>query len=210
MPRSPRIVIPGIPHHVTHRGNNKQNIFFKPDDRDVYLNLLKKYSGKYGLDILGYCLMTNHVHIIGIPENEDSLSPAIGFTHSSYAQYINFKYDRIGHLFTARFKSFYFEEFYSSPVFCYIELNPGRADIAVNATDYQWSSARAHATGVDPVGIINMTWWLDRFDPESWHEYLQNRMDDIEVNAIKDCIRKGLPSLYIPYKTIPNSESVVA
>jgi len=67
MPRIARIVIPGIPHHITQRGNNRQDVFFVDDDRRVYLGLLSKQSSKHGLEILGYCLMRNHIHLIATP-----------------------------------------------------------------------------------------------------------------------------------------------
>ncbi len=67
MPRVARIVLPGLPHHVTQRGNNRQDVFFVDDDRRVYLELLREHSERFGLRVLGYCLMTNHVHIVGTP-----------------------------------------------------------------------------------------------------------------------------------------------
>lgn len=70
MPRLARIVIPGVPHHVTQRGNNWQDIFFTEEDRSIYLEWLAQYSAEAGLDILGYCLMTNHIHLVVIPEKQ--------------------------------------------------------------------------------------------------------------------------------------------
>ncbi len=70
MPRVARIVIPGVAHHVTQRGNNRQDVFFVEDDRGVYLRLLKAQSRAYGLAVVGYCLMTNHVHLVVIPTGE--------------------------------------------------------------------------------------------------------------------------------------------
>ena len=62
MPRVARIVIPGVPHHITQRGNNQQDVFFVDADRRFYLGVLKKQSDRFGLDVQGYCLMANHVH----------------------------------------------------------------------------------------------------------------------------------------------------
>lgn len=81
MPRLARIVVPGAPHHITQRGNNRQDVFFVDDDRKVYLGLLREYAARYRFKIHGYCLMTNHVHIIGVPEDEEGLATAIGRTH---------------------------------------------------------------------------------------------------------------------------------
>ena len=81
MPRIARIVIPGQVYHITQRGNNRQDILFVPDDYRFYLELLKEQSERHGLEVLGYGLMTNHVHLVGIPEKEDSLAKALGRAH---------------------------------------------------------------------------------------------------------------------------------
>jgi len=65
MPRLARIVLPGVPHHITQRGNNQQDVFFVDDDRRGYLDLLREQSDRFGLKIEGYCLMANHVHLVG-------------------------------------------------------------------------------------------------------------------------------------------------
>lgn len=80
MPRTARIVVPNVPHHITQRGNNRQDVFFVDDDRRVYLSILKAQSEKQGLEILGWCLMTNHIHLIGRPSGEKSLAKALGRT----------------------------------------------------------------------------------------------------------------------------------
>lgn len=67
MPRVSRIVIPGLPHHITQRGNNRQDVFFLDDDREVYLQLLGRQALRYRLEVLGYCLITNHVHLLARP-----------------------------------------------------------------------------------------------------------------------------------------------
>ncbi|MCB0358524.1 MAG: transposase [Bdellovibrionales bacterium] len=76
MARRRRIVIPGAPHHVTQRGSRRGPIFFRDSDRDVYLSLLGKNASRYGIKILGYCLMTNHVHHLVVPQESDSLRMA--------------------------------------------------------------------------------------------------------------------------------------
>jgi len=105
MARLARIVAPGIPHHIIQRGNNRQDVFFVDDDRRVYLALLKEQCEKHGLTVISYCLMTNHSHIVGVPEHERSLANAIGRTHFQYAQYVNRMHGRSGHLWQNRFDS---------------------------------------------------------------------------------------------------------
>ena len=86
MPRTGRIAIVDVPHHITQRGNNRQDVFFVDDDRHVYLSILKEQAEKYTLEILGWCLMTNHIHIIASPKTPESLAKALGRTHLSYTQ----------------------------------------------------------------------------------------------------------------------------
>ena len=85
MPRRPRIVIPGTPHHVTQRGNNRQTVFGSVEDRKLYLKLLSQEATRHNVQVLGWCLMTNHVHLILIPEDGASLASALGHAHSQYA-----------------------------------------------------------------------------------------------------------------------------
>jgi len=96
MPRAARIVVTEVAHHITQRGNNRQDVFFVDDDRLVYLELLRKNCEKYGMRVQGYCLMTNHVHLVAIPEKEESPAKAIGQTHFCYSQYINRFHKRSG------------------------------------------------------------------------------------------------------------------
>ena len=78
MARMARVVAAGVPHHITQRGNNRQDIFLLDDDRRFYLDTLRERSQRYGVTLLGYCLMTNHVHLVAIPERPDSLARALG------------------------------------------------------------------------------------------------------------------------------------
>ena len=97
MPRRARVVVPGLSHHVTARGNNRHDVFFVDDDRRFYLDVLADYSARYGLSIEAYCLMTNHVHVVGVPLEERSLELAIGRTQLRYAMYVNRFHSRSGH-----------------------------------------------------------------------------------------------------------------
>ena len=81
MPRLARAIAVGCAHHITQRGNNRQDVFMVDEDRRVYLQLLQEQAAKYDLEVLGYCLMSNHVHLVAIPHKEDSLAKGIGRTH---------------------------------------------------------------------------------------------------------------------------------
>ncbi len=118
MLRTARIVVPEVPHHITQRGNNKQDVFFVDDDRYIYLELLGMQGAKYGLHIAGYCLMTNHVHVIGTPAPEDALAKTLGRTHFLYTQYINCMHHRSGHLWQNRVYSCAMEDDYFLKALC--------------------------------------------------------------------------------------------
>ena len=105
-----RIVVPEYPYHVTHRGNRAGDVFFDQDDRETYKIWLKEYSEKYGLEIWGYCLMTNHVHLIVCPQEADSLANAIGRTHMRFSRYVNKKQGWNGHLWANRYYSTILDE----------------------------------------------------------------------------------------------------
>jgi len=89
MPRLARAVFPTIPHHITQRGNRREDVFFSDEDRLFYLELLQHYSKKYKVAVLAYCLMDNHIHLVLTPNTEDGLQKVLKPLHMRYAQYIN-------------------------------------------------------------------------------------------------------------------------
>ena len=98
MARIARIVIPNYPHHITQRGNRRQNVFFCEEDYREYLNLISHWCREEGVSIWGYCLMTNHVHLIVTPKEGSNLSRAIGESHRRYTRYINLREGWRGYL----------------------------------------------------------------------------------------------------------------
>ncbi|MBX9602968.1 MAG: transposase [Bryobacteraceae bacterium] len=133
MPRVARIVIPGLPHHITQRGNYRQKIFFRSEDYRLYLNLLAEYARHYGVAILGYCLMPNHVHLILVPRNEQALGRLFRRLHGDYARAIHVRLRRKGHLFQARFQSVPMDEEHFRAAMVYVEQNPQRARLGTGA-----------------------------------------------------------------------------
>jgi len=129
VPRLARIVLPGVPHHITQRGNNRQDVFFVDDDRRAYLDLLGQHAERFGLKVLGYCLMANHVHLIATPSAEESLAKAVGRTHFGYTQYVNRHHRRSGHLWQNRFYSCALDEVHLWRAMRYTERNPVRGKL---------------------------------------------------------------------------------
>jgi putative transposase len=175
--------VPDVPHHITQRGNNKQDIFFVEEDKYVYLELLKAQSAKYGFQVEGYCLMTNHVHVIGTPRTENSLAKALGRTHFLYAQYVNRMHNRSGHLWQNRFYSCAMDEEYFHKALCYMELNPVRAAMVEHAWEYPWSSARVHCDDGSDNDLLHLEAWRDNMPGDTWRELLEAFRDDSEAAA---------------------------
>jgi len=149
MARLARIVVPGMPHHITQRGNRRQPTFFCEEDYAAYLQLMSQWCVAEGVEIWAYCLMPNHVHLIAVPEREESLRRAIGEAHRRYTRRVNFREGWRGHLWQERFASFVLHEPYLLAAARYVELNPLRAGLAIAPSEYRWSSARAHLKGKD-------------------------------------------------------------
>ena len=149
MARLARVVIPGMPHHITQRENRRQTTFFCEEDYTAYLELMGQWCKELGVEIWAYCLMPNHVHLIATPKTEDGFRRAIGDAHRRYTRRVNFREGWRGHLWQGRFASFVMDEPYLLAAARYVELNPVRAGLAVAPSDYRWSSARAHLKGKD-------------------------------------------------------------
>ena len=193
MPRVARIAIPGVPHHITERGNNRQDVFFVDDDFEVYLSLLRKQAEQYAVGVLGYCLMTNHVHLVVVPGDAHSLAKAVGRTHLLYTQYINALHQRTGHLWQGRFFSCALDEGGCWAALRYVERNPVRAGIVRLAWRYRWSSASAHCEGRDASGLVDLRPWRKAWKPAQWREGLRRREEDEFVEGLRVRTRTGRP-----------------
>lgn len=149
MARLPRIVIPGIPHHVTQRGNGRQRTFFEDGDYALYLDLLASAAERARVEVWAYCLMPNHVHIVLVPSDADGLWRTFGDLHRRYTGFINARRRTTGHLWQGRFGSAAMDEAHFVAAIRYIALNPVRARLVARPEEWRWSSTRAMLAGVD-------------------------------------------------------------
>jgi putative transposase len=149
--RLARVVAVDVPHHVTQRGNARQYILASDADRTVYLSLFREYAAHHELSVMGYCLMSNHVHLIAIPQRLDSLALALKHTHGRYASYWNAKHTSSGHVWHGRPYSCPLDSPHLWAALRYTELNPVRAGLVTEAEAWQWSSAAAHSTPSCPI-----------------------------------------------------------
>jgi putative transposase len=192
MPRIARVCAAGCPHHITQRGNNKEKVFFDDEDRRLYLDILQRYKNKYGIKILAYCLMGNHVHILVAPGQEMALARAMGGTNLVYTQHVNRKYNRSGRLWQNRFfSSVVEEESYLWAVMRYMEQNPVRARLVKKAEGYPWSSARAHVLGVEDDVVSRENGFKEK-EIRSYREFLREEQEEINA-AIRRATSTGRP-----------------
>ena len=193
MPRIARVVGPGLPHHITQRGNNRCQVFFDDDDRRFYLLTLVKYQRKYGLEVWAYCLMNNHVHVLGVPEREESLARCLAGVNLVYTQYVNRKQRRSGRLWQNRFFSCPVDkDEYLWPVLRYIERNPVRVGAAQTPWEYEWSSARYHVLGKpDPV-VSGPEWLMAEMRQRGYRSYLAGESEET-LKEIRQMTANGRP-----------------
>ncbi len=161
MSRIARLVVPGVPHHVTQRGNRRETVFFTDDDYRLYRGFLSEAAVNAGAEILAYCLMPNHVHVILIPGDADGLRRTFADTHRRYTRAINARHRWTGHLWQGRFGSVAMDQPHLLAAVRYVTLNPVRARLVSKPEDWPWSSARAHLSGRDD-GLVRVAPLLER------------------------------------------------
>lgn len=162
MARLARFVIPGIPHHVTQRGNGRQQTFFSDADYAAYRMLLSKHCAAHGVAVWNWVLMPNHVHLILVPEHPDALRGALSKVHRAYAGRIHAREQRTGHFWQGRFGCVAMDEPHLLAALRYVALNPVRAGLAARAADWRWSSIHALLDPARGDGITDCAPVLER------------------------------------------------
>lgn len=190
MARIARVVVPGMAHHITQRGNRREQTFFRAADYEAYIELMSEWCGRHGVEVWAYCLMPNHVHLICVPDSEDSLRLAIGKAHLRYTRRVNFREGWRGHLWQGRFASFVMDERYLLAATRYVERNPVRARLADEPWEYRWSSAGAHIAGRDDA-LVKVKPLLDMVG--DWRRYLAQDVGQEEADTFRLHERTGRP-----------------
>ncbi len=197
MARLPRFVIPGQPQHVIVRGNNRTEIFCADADYQFYLEKLQLACEKHGCDLHAYVLMTNHVHLLITPHEEQSLSKALQMVGRYYVQYFNYCYQRTGTLWEGRYKATLIDsESYLLTCMRYIELNPVRAAMVKHPSDYPWSSYRCNALS-EPNDLLSPHVEYRRLGKSTeerqaaYRQLFKHHVSEESVNAIRDATNKA-------------------
>jgi len=193
MARLARIAIVNVPHHVTQRGNARQFLLASNDERAVYLELLRRHVRLDDLALLGYCLLSNHVHLIVVPRRADSLALALKNTHGRYASYWNAAHHSSGHVWQGRFYSCPLDDTHLWIALRYTELNPVRARLVNEPETWSWSSAAAHCGIAELDPYLDMDLWTKRWSSETWRAYLHSEETQSDLRAIRKCTHTGRP-----------------
>ena len=190
MARIARVVAPGLPHHVTQRGNRRQQTFFGDQDYAEYRRLMAASCARCGTQIWAYCLMPNHVHLVMVPSTEDGLRCALGEAHRRYTRMVNFREGWRGHLWQERFHSFVMDEPHLLAAARYVERNPVRSGLCQTPEEWPWSSARAHLRAEDDE-LVRVRPLLDLVP--DWARYLASQDTDRIADQFHRHARTGRP-----------------
>ncbi len=198
MARLQRVSVPGVSEHVIQRGNNRQVCFASESDMKAYLHWLLEYSRKCQVDIHAWVLMSNHVHLLCTPQVNCGVSKMMQSLGRMYVRYFNYVYARSGTLWEGRFKSSLVQnERYLLEVYRYIELNPVRAGMVEDPSEYSWSSNRCNGLGLRSKLRTKHCEYqaLGKTSEERQTAYrglFKSHVDNALLTQIRECSKKGL------------------
>lgn len=197
MARLPRLVIPNQPHHVMQRGNDRQLIFRDANDFRAFLDWLREAAKQFKVSIHAYALMSNHLHLLVSPTDQEGLGRMMQWIGRHYVPYFNRKYARAGTLWQGRYKATVID---SEPYFMtcsrYIELNPVSAGLAATPDEYPWTSYAHHVGAkLDPLITDHPLYWAlgnTPFEREAAYKALiEQALTSEEALMLEATIRKG-------------------
>jgi putative transposase len=193
MPRISRIVAVDYPHHITQRGVRSMEIFHSDHDRNLYLQFIKEESERCEIEILAWCLMTNHVHFIAVPHTETSFARGFGEAHKRYTRMKNFSDNVRGYLFQGRFGSCVLDERHLLAAVRYVENNPVVAGMAKRAWQYKWSSAAYHVGAIKKDVLVNSRNLYGLV--KDWRTYLDEQVEGMDdINNLRRATKTGRPA----------------
>jgi putative transposase len=187
MPRRPRLELPGVPLHVTHRGVNRAAVFIDDHDFMAYADSLQACFAREDVSMHAYVLMTNHVHLLVSAEKQGAVSRALSRHGQRYVPAFNRRHGRTGTLWEGRFRSCLVEsETYLLTLYRYIELNPVRAALVDRPDAYRWSSIHANLGGAADTLVTPHPVFADfAREPNAYREWLAEGIPDDELQAIR-------------------------
>ena len=197
MPRRRRITPGGYVYHVLNRGVGRMTIFNKPEDYEAFINVLVQTCDRIpGVELLSYCLMPNHWHLLLRPKRGGDLSEFLRLLTVTHTQryHAHYRTAGTGPLYQGRFKSFPIEdEGYFLTAARYVERNALRANLVDRAEDWRWSSLHARREGPAEVAACLSDWPTPGGVPRQWLRTVNAAQTQKELEAIRACVQRGRP-----------------
>jgi putative transposase len=197
MARLPRLTIPGYPHHIIQRGNNRQAIFSGEADYRLLLELIEEHARKQQVAVHAYVLMSNHFHLLATPETEEGIPQMMQAVGRRYVRNYNLRQARSGTLWEGRYRSTLIQaERYLLACMVYMDLNPVRAGMAGDPAEYRWSSHQ-HYIGrrADKLITPHPLYWELGNTPfardEAYGALVRAGIGDREKQALTDSTLRG-------------------
>ncbi len=192
MPRTARSTEAGTVYHVLNRGNGRMRIFHKAGDFEAFEQVLSEAMKRYAVELLTYCLMPNHWHLVVRPKTDQSLGHWmrwVGVTHvRRYREHYHSRGG--GHVYQGRFKSFpVAEDDYFLTLCRYVEANPLRAGLVERAEQWQWSGLWRRMHGSAELRLSS--WPVER--PRNWLAWVNRELNDEQTEGIRICVQRGRP-----------------
>jgi putative transposase len=197
MARLPRLTVPGHPHHIIQRGNNRQPIFAADADYRRLLEFLEEHSREARVAVHAYVLMSNHFHLLATPETEDGIPHMMQAVGRRYVRYFNDRQQRTGTLWEGRYRSTLIQaQRYLLACMVYIDLNPVRAGMVDSADRYPWSSHAHYVSGrTDRLITPHPIWWELGNTPfareAAYRELVQAGLASTQERALTESTLRG-------------------
>ena len=188
MARLARVVVPGLPYHVTQRGNGRSRVFFADFDTAAYRDWLAEAALEARVSVWAWRQMPNHVHLILVPQDEDGLRRALARVHRRYAGLIHAGRRRTGHFWQGRYGAVAMDEDHLAAAYPTVNLNPVRARLVKRAEDWPWSSARA-LLGLADNGLTDLAPGRQRFP--RFADLLEADEDEEATERLRGCCGTG-------------------
>jgi putative transposase len=197
MARLPRLTVPGYPHHIIQRGNNRQPIFVDRADYELLLELLDEHARKQQVALHAYVLMSNHLHLLATPQTAEGIPQMMQAVGRRYVRNFNLRHARTGTLWEGRYRSTLIQaERYLLACMVYIDLNPVRAGMVGGPAEYPWSSHQ-HYVGrrSDKLVTPHPLYWELGNTPfareQAYAELVENGISQAQQHALTDSALRG-------------------
>jgi len=199
MPRPRRRIVESVVYHVLNRGNGRMTLFHKDGDYLAFLRVLGEGLSRYPVDLLDWCLMPNHWHLVLRPRKSAALTGLMRWISVTHVRRHHAHYHTRGggHLYQGRFKSFPIEaDRHFLQVCRYVESNALRAGLVKRAEDWPWCSLgwpeRAPRVPRELRPDLEIAAWPVK-QPRDWGKLVNERLPEKAVGALRTSMERGRP-----------------